>query len=211
MLFVIGLSGCATGPNAPKLVRYGKSTNPMTVQNVGQSVDVREDEFRKITFITPIDRGEYKFMPKITLEPYIAYSSYSDKVMRLKVRYDGDSWVFFDKLSVICPKKKRVDLKFNSFKKYTDVYGGGKVIEKYDIVVDKRTINKLANCENGKIRVSGKKYFDDKLELSDATRFSEVLFLFKGLGPKRLSAIKSARDEWLKSPKRNRKIASTKK
>jgi len=135
--------------------------------------NVKEDKFKGLTFIT--HKKASNFYPYIGLGKDIIY-------LRLVNKYNGDDWIFFDKVTLLIDDKK---FEYEISAPNRDVGGSGKVYEKSDKMVDKILLDMLdyLSSSNGEIeyRMSGKYYVDNKFSKRDYQVFVDTMDLFNSL------------------------------
>ena len=97
----------------------------------------------------------------------IQYSKSNTNVLRIKISYTGDSWLFFEKV-YLSYDGYTSEIKFNKYEeKHTDVLTGGRgVAEWIDVKVLSSTslyyLRGFANSPNAKIRLEGKSFGKDR-------------------------------------------------
>lgn len=140
---------------------------------------VKEDKFKKMTFITPygsLTGG------KDPLEIYLAIDEYNNVFKRLKINYSGKDWVFMDKLLFLINDKV---YKYSLVDEPERDVSGSYVHENADELILEELDNVLAYIfiADGpvSIRFQGNKYVDQKLTPSVINRLKKSDELYEKL------------------------------
>jgi hypothetical protein len=158
---------------------------PLNEKNISQNLEVKKDEFKKVTFVTPVSRfvGFDRASQGVIFAPYVGYDHKTkNKYYRLKVTYGGNGWLFMRSLHIICQDGYEYKKSFPPLTVNREVVYGSRIAEIIDYSPSKVAIKKLSECASGKVRLNGKTaYFEQEFNLQDATYFKEARFVWKNM------------------------------
>jgi hypothetical protein len=140
------------------------------------NIPTQVDSFTGTKFYLP-DRGNEQSYIRL----YVAVPKSGAPYLRLNTRYDGEDWVFFDKV-YLSYEGNTVEVPFNEYDdKTTKVYGGGRVYENIDVVIsDSSLINylkKYSRSPDAKVRFSGDFRFDKNTTAKERTGMVQALWV----------------------------------
>ena len=156
-----------------------KTTEYKTEENETKSNIVEEyDEFKKTSFIK-----NKKIENQVPVDIYIGKNE-ETKWLRIRFRYRGSDWIFFDKITIINSEGATISWNINTFDKNTDVLSNGSVYESIDLQLSdskKEELYSLLQGDGVKIRLSGKYYSDYNIKTDYASALLEVLNTYNEL------------------------------
>ncbi len=136
------------------------------------------DEFKKVTFIKNLEIDN-----KIPLDMYIGKDE-ENKWLRIRFRYKGSDWIFFDTITIINSNGSSISWKINSWDKNEEILDYGNVYESIDISLSdskKEELKSLLKGNQIKIRLSGKKYNDYNIDDEYALALLEIITTYDSL------------------------------
>lgn len=159
--------------NLTKELVYSRPISELSQEDL-KGFKVKEDKFRKVTFIHHKLEGRNY--------PYLAISADNLLSMRIVMNYYGSNWIFFDKIIFLCNdetfevKDLDVDRK---------IRGTNSVYETADFRVDNSLYSFFYKAfESGKdieYQLSGKYSSDGKLKSSEIKVLLSVFYLYRKL------------------------------
>lgn len=157
------LTGCAVIPTG--YLPVSNSENEMIYK--------KYNEFKNISFYR--HKAFFRTSP---IEIYIGESETT--YLRIKFKYSGSGWIFFETATIINSEGSKVNFSFNSYDKETDVLSGNSVIEYIDESLSDYRAKEILNLINTnvgviKVRLSGKYYKDYILTESQINGLKEML------------------------------------
>jgi hypothetical protein len=165
ILIILGiiLTGCVAIPAGYSPTN--KSENEMIYK--------KHNEFKDISFYR--HKAFFKFSP---IEIYIGEGN--DTYLRIKFKYIGSDWIFFESATIINSEGSKVKFSFNSYDREDDVLSNGSVLEYIDESLSDKKAKEILNLINTnneiiKLRLSGKYYKDYVLNESQINGLKEIL------------------------------------
>lgn len=130
-----------------------------------------EDKFKKMQFIS-LRGAAYMVIPYLSVKNNLV-------TMRLRTRYSGTEWLFFDKVIFNIDNK---NYEYDAGKTSREVHSGGSVVEWSDIVVDNEILDILKTAaysqNNVEYRFTGQDSMDYKLSESNKKAIAKVLEVY---------------------------------
>ena len=164
ILFVTLFNSCSSIPSG--YTQYESENTNLYIKNSEFTNDsyIRHKYFFNTFKETPIDLS-------ITKEP-------KTKILSARFTYRGNKWIFFENVTIINANGERLEWKFKSYNKDTDVLSGGDVYESASTILTDEEAQNLLNLlssNNVKLRFSGKYYDQYSLNENYVNALKEIL------------------------------------
>lgn len=156
-----------------------KTSEYKSEENIFKSNMVEDyDEFKKTSFIK-----NKKIDNQVPVDIYIGKNE-ENKWLRIRFRYRGSDWIFFEKATIINSDGATITWNINTWDKNTDVLSNGNVYESIDLQLTDTRREELYSLLQGngvKIRLIGKYYKDYEIKTDYVLSLLEVLNTYNEL------------------------------
>ena len=169
VISVVSCNSQTTPAGEPKAM--SPETKPITqeerntiIADATTGLKLKRDQMEKISFY---NSPEFFWVPD-RINTYISLPDGMPPILRIYIRYCGDSWIFFNRVKIMSDDVIVLDKSFGVSEVHRDTLSSG-VLEGVDFAASADeiiAIQKIVAAKNSIIRLAGDNYRDDH-ELSD--------------------------------------------
>ena len=146
-------------------------------------VKIKYDRMEKITWYETARDTEEAFYRGYKIEPYFGKHDNGTFILRVRTRFEGRSWVFYERVKLLGDNDTEVEFFTEYPQKKSEVYDGGEVVEWSDdnLTAQSGKLSELAKSKSILVKFYGKYSREFEMTPKQLRIFKEVMAKYQSL------------------------------